>query len=234
MPEVHELRDALPNGQPNPITSVAVLAQRFNAPQGYDVGHVENVVVDVKLVGDRETLPVGFVAVQDTLDTKEPVFQKKRLCVKLIPRDSTDTAVCDLRVTSKSRYAPAYCTLLGELNGMSLWIRWRKLPPIVRQTQASTAMTHSAWEGMSFVQNPSLPYSPQPDASTQGQLIYSVSAMEGIPFVLHERFGGPRNDTSQYMILDVPHKTFTQIETEYDYDFLTERSVAAHQAPSQD
>uniref|UniRef100_S4RGY6 Multivesicular body subunit 12B n=1 Tax=Petromyzon marinus TaxID=7757 RepID=S4RGY6_PETMA len=170
MPEVRELREALPEMSQAPITGIGMVASRGSAPQGYEVilnsddnveadlwkdkmfksktkrylcvtrkstfqrnnGHGDNVVVDMKLVGEKETLPVGFMAVQDTLDTRhraeEPALQKKRLCVKLIPRDSTEVAVCDVKVNGRARQPPPHYTFIGELNSMGLWFKLGRVP----------------------------------------------------------------------------------------------------------
>lgn len=272
MPEVRELREALPEMSQAPITGIGMVASRGSAPQGYEVilnsddnveadlwkdkmfksktkrylcvtrkGHGDNVVVDMKLVGEKETLPVGFMAVQDTLDTKEPALQKKRLCVKLIPRDSTEVAVCDVKVNGRARQPPPHYTFIGELNSMGLWFKLGRVPKspfrMVRGPSAPQLPTPapSPRPKMPPRQDsaplPALPsrFDARLDTSYQSQAIYTsaMSAMEGVPFVLHERYATDSNNLRQYEIPHIQLKSFKEIESEYDYDFLTERSAAA-------
>ncbi|XP_078459639.1 multivesicular body subunit 12B isoform X2 [Lampetra fluviatilis] len=272
MPEVRELREALPEMSQAPITGIGMVASRGSAPQGYEIlnsddnveadlwkdkmfksktkrylcvtrkGHGDNVVVDMKLVGEKETLPVGFMAVQDTLDTKEPALQKKRLCVKLIPRDSTEVAVCDVKVNGRARQPPPHYTFIGELNSMGLWFKLGRVPKspfrMVRGPSAPQlpTPTPSPRPKMPPRQDsaplPVLPsrFDARLDTSYQSQAIYTsaMSAMEGVPFVLHERYA---TDSNNYEIPHIQLKSFKEIESEYDYDFLTERSAAAARKP---
>ncbi|MBN3299499.1 MB12B protein, partial [Amia calva] len=90
--------------------------------------HLGNVLVDMKLIDIKDTLPVGFIPIQETVDTQEPAFRKRRLCIKFIPRDSTEAAICDIRILGKSKQAPPQYTFIGELNNMGIWYRMGKVP----------------------------------------------------------------------------------------------------------
>ncbi|KAJ6652646.1 hypothetical protein lerEdw1_011241 [Lerista edwardsae] len=68
--------------------------------------HLGNVLVDMKLIEIKDTLPVGFIPIQETMDTQETAFRKKRLCIKFIPRDSTEAAICDIRILGRGKQAP--------------------------------------------------------------------------------------------------------------------------------
>ncbi|XP_068513484.1 multivesicular body subunit 12B isoform X2 [Anas acuta] len=90
--------------------------------------HLGNVLVDMKLIDIKDTLPVGFIPIQETVDTQEVAFRKKRLCIKFIPRDSTEAAICDIRILSRSKQAPPQYTFIGELNSMGIWYRMGRVP----------------------------------------------------------------------------------------------------------
>ncbi|GAA6087526.1 multivesicular body subunit 12B-like isoform X1 [Tachysurus ichikawai] len=75
--------------------------------------HLGNVLVDMKLIDIKDTLPVGFIPIQETVDTQEPAFRKRRLCIKFIPRDSTEAAICDIRILGRSKQAPPQYTFIG-------------------------------------------------------------------------------------------------------------------------
>lgn len=47
------------------------------------------------------------------LSLEEVVFRKKRLCIKFIPRDSTEAAICDIRIMGRTKQAPPQYTFIG-------------------------------------------------------------------------------------------------------------------------
>ncbi|KAI2661525.1 Multivesicular body subunit 12B [Labeo rohita] len=72
-----------------------------------------NVVVDMKLIDLKDCLPEGFTPIQDTTDTQEQALRKERLCVKLVPRHSADTAICDVVIQGKSKQGLTNYTFMG-------------------------------------------------------------------------------------------------------------------------
>lgn len=48
---------------------------------------------------------------------EEHAFRKRRLCIKFIPRDSTEAAICDIRILGRSRQAPPQYTFIGWAAG---------------------------------------------------------------------------------------------------------------------
>ncbi|KAJ3605167.1 hypothetical protein NHX12_027217 [Muraenolepis orangiensis] len=116
MPEVRELSEALPEMPMDPITGVGVVSTTtdgldadlwkdglfkskvtrylcFTRVFSKENSHLGNVLVDMKLIDIKDTLPVGFIPIQETVDTQEHAFRKRRLCIKFIPRDSTEAAI---------------------------------------------------------------------------------------------------------------------------------------------
>nr|XP_035968793.1 multivesicular body subunit 12B isoform X8 [Halichoerus grypus] len=123
--------------------------------------HLGNVLVDMKLIDIKDTLPVGFIPIQETVDTRESpfstthhngtflppeelAFRKKRLCIKFIPRDSTEAAICDIRIMGRTKQAPPQYTFIGELNSMGIWYRMGKVPRNHDSSQPTTPSQSSA------------------------------------------------------------------------------------------
>ncbi|XP_078502229.1 multivesicular body subunit 12B isoform X3 [Lissotriton helveticus] len=100
--------------------------------------HLGNVLVDMKLIDIKDTLPVGFIPIQETIDTQETAFRKKRLCIKFIPRDSTEAAICDVRILGRSKQAPPQYTFIGELNNMGIWYRMGRVPRAPESSQPTS------------------------------------------------------------------------------------------------
>uniref|UniRef100_A0A667X172 Multivesicular body subunit 12Bb n=1 Tax=Myripristis murdjan TaxID=586833 RepID=A0A667X172_9TELE len=109
---------------------------RKNVSQG-------NVVVDMKLIDMKDTLPEGFTPVQETVDTKETATRKRRLCVKLSPHAEAKTAVYDIQITGKSKYHLVNYTCIGELNSMGIW--YRKGDVLQPQSSQRAGSMQSIW-----------------------------------------------------------------------------------------
>ncbi|XP_042193275.1 multivesicular body subunit 12Ba isoform X1 [Callorhinchus milii] len=207
--------------------------------------HLGNVLVDMKLIDLKDTLPVGFIPIQETMDTQESAFRKKRLCIKFIPRDSTEAAICDVKIYGKSRQAPPQYTFIGELNNMGIWYRMGKVPKI--QEQSEPTMTTSVAVSSSPSPVPNLPRhisltlpasfrgktnGTRPDFEHQTSNLYAISAMDGVPFTISEKFASALDAVQPIDLMSITIKSLAEIEKEYDYSFRTEQSAAAHLPPS--
>ncbi|XP_039331007.1 multivesicular body subunit 12B isoform X3 [Saimiri boliviensis] len=242
MPEVKDLSEALPETSMDPITGVGVVASRNRAPTGYDVSHLGNVLVDMKLIDIKDTLPVGFIPIQETVDTQEVAFRKKRLCIKFIPRDSTEAAICDIRIMGRTKQAPPQYTFIGELNSMGIWYRMGRVPRNHDSSQPTTPSQSSA----ASTPAPNLPRhisltlpatfrgrnSTRTDYEYQHSNLYAISAMDGVPFMISEKFSCVPESMQPFDLLGITIKSLAEIEKEYEYSFRTEQSAAARLPPS--
>ncbi|KAM7092272.1 multivesicular body subunit 12B isoform 6-T6 [Molossus nigricans] len=219
MPEVKDLSEALPETSMDPITGVGVVASRNRAPTGYDVvaqtadgvdadlwkdglfkskvtrylcftrsfskenSHLGNVLVDMKLIDIKDTLPVGFIPIQETVDTQEVAFRKKRLCIKFIPRDSTEAAICDIRIMGRTKQAPPQYTFIGHIS--------LTLPATFRGRNSTRA-----------------------DYEYQHSNLYAISAMDGVPFMISEKFSCVPESMQPFDLLGVTIKSLAEIEKE--------------------
>ncbi|XP_051525903.1 multivesicular body subunit 12B-like [Myxocyprinus asiaticus] len=77
-----------------------------------------NVAVEMKLIDLKDCFPEGFTPIQDTIDTQEQALRKERLCMKLIPRHSAETAIYDVVLQGKSKQSLANYTFIGLLPGL--------------------------------------------------------------------------------------------------------------------
>ncbi|XP_068938827.1 multivesicular body subunit 12B isoform X4 [Petaurus breviceps papuanus] len=210
--------------------------------------HLGNVLVDMKLIDIKDTLPVGFIPIQETVDTQEVAFRKKRLCIKFIPRDSTEAAICDIRIMGRTKQAPPQYTFIGELNNMGIWYRMGRVPRNHESPQPATPSPSSA-----STPAPNLPRhisltlpatfrgrnSTRTDYEYQHSNLYAISednsthpAMDGVPFMISEKFSCVPESMQSIDLLGITIKSLAEIEKEYDYSFRTEQSAAARLPPS--
>ncbi|XP_064532562.1 multivesicular body subunit 12B isoform X1 [Pseudopipra pipra] len=205
--------------------------------------HLGNVLVDMKLIDIKDTLPVGFIPIQETIDTQEIAFRKKRLCIKFIPRDSTEAAICDIRILGRSKQAPPQYTFIGELNSMGIWYRMGRVPrnhdpaqpaappaPAPASTPAPNLPRHISLTLPASFRGKS--HSTRLDLEHQHSNLYAISAMDGVPFMISEKFACAPEGMQPVDLLGITIKTLAEIEKEYDYSFRTEQSAAARLPPS--
>ncbi|EHH24246.1 ESCRT-I complex subunit MVB12B, partial [Macaca mulatta] len=204
--------------------------------------HLGNVLVDMKLIDIKDTLPVGFIPIQETVDTQEVAFRKKRLCIKFIPRDSTEAAICDIRIMGRTKQAPPQYTFIGELNSMGIWYRMGRVPRNHDSSQPTTPSQSSA----ASTPAPNLPRhisltlpatfrgrnSTRTDYEYQHSNLYAISAMDGVPFMISEKFSCVPESMQPFDLLGITIKSLAEIEKEYEYSFRTEQSAAARLPPS--
>ncbi|KAG3287995.1 multivesicular body subunit 12B [Ictidomys tridecemlineatus] len=204
--------------------------------------HLGNVLVDMKLIDIKDTLPVGFIPMQETVDTQEVAFRKKRLCIKFIPRDSTEAAICDIRIMGRTKQAPPQYTFIGELNSMGIWYRMGRVPRNHDSSQPTTPSQSSA----ASTPAPNLPRhisltlpatfrgrnSSRTDYEYQHSNLYAISAMDGVPFMISEKFSCVPESMQPFDLLGITIKSLAEIEKEYEYSFRTEQSAAARLPPS--
>uniref|UniRef100_A0AAQ5X802 Multivesicular body subunit 12B n=1 Tax=Amphiprion ocellaris TaxID=80972 RepID=A0AAQ5X802_AMPOC len=209
--------------------------------------HLGNVLVDMKLIDIKDTLPVGFIPIQETVDTQEQAFRKRRLCIKFIPRDSTEAAICDIRILGRSKQAPPQYTFIGELNNMGIWYRMGNVPRAQDSTHMPTQLHCPSMSTLTTCLyvlvlalhiSMTLPASfrgkntTRPDYEHQNSNLYAISAMDGVPFMISEKFACASSDLQQVDLMGITIKSLAEIEKEYDYSFRTEHSAAARLPPS--
>uniref|UniRef100_A0A3B5ATM7 Multivesicular body subunit 12Bb n=1 Tax=Stegastes partitus TaxID=144197 RepID=A0A3B5ATM7_9TELE len=100
-----------------------------------------DVVVDMKLTDIKDPLPESFIPVQETIDTKEAAMRKRRLCVKMSPREAAETAIYDIQIVAKSKYHLVNYTCMGEMNNMGIWYRMGNVSQHQSSEKTSSSVT---------------------------------------------------------------------------------------------
>uniref|UniRef100_A0A663E950 Multivesicular body subunit 12A n=1 Tax=Aquila chrysaetos chrysaetos TaxID=223781 RepID=A0A663E950_AQUCH len=163
------------------------------------------------------------------------ISRKKRVYVKLLPLDAAETAVFDLKLSSKSKALPHYMKI-GEIGNFAIWC---KKGPVLK----SKAQPLSAGLKQLSLQSPdsdhkspaarcSIKRASQHESLYDTSNIYGLSAMDGVPFTLHPKFESKLSSGSNAILADLNVKSLADIEKEYNYAFVVERTAAARLPPS--
>ncbi|KAF1403849.1 Multivesicular body subunit 12A, partial [Spheniscus magellanicus] len=163
--------------------------------------------------------------------------RKKRVYVKLLPLDAAETAVFDIKLSSKSKALPHYMKI-GEMGSFAIWC---KKGPVLKSSPQPVPKPRTISAGLRQL-------SLQPSASDQkyghvryfffspGMFLKHLSllfpAMDGVPFTLHPKFESKLSSGSNAILADLNIKSLADIEEEYNYAFVVERTAAARLPPS--
>ncbi|XP_067829293.1 multivesicular body subunit 12A isoform X2 [Heptranchias perlo] len=203
-----------------------------------------DIVADIQLLPDKSPLPSGFAFIGEFLDSKVTASKKKRLCIKRVPFSEADTAVFDVKLTGKSKQIVPSYTCIGELSGFVIWCRKGRVAkpkPLPKPRSIGVDMRGLSLENKSSSKREELDTLPRlskrrsnlepKDAVYSTENIYGISAMDGVPFVLHPRFESNMNVPSAN-IANLQIKSRAEIENEYNYSFMTEKTAAARLPPT--
>ncbi|XP_075404924.1 multivesicular body subunit 12A [Tenrec ecaudatus] len=205
----------------------------------------ENVVAEIQVLADKSPLPPGFSPVSDPQDSKASMSKKKRMCVKLVPLGASDTAVFDVRLSGKTKTVPGYLRV-GDMGGFAIWCKKAKTPkPVPKPRSLSRDMRGLSLDPPGQPSKSGLPERTlsrlgsrtstlrRSDSIYEASSLYGISAMDGVPFTLHPRFEGKSCGPLAFSAFaGLTIKSLADIEEEYNYGFVVEKTAAARLPPS--
>ncbi|XP_053577713.1 multivesicular body subunit 12A [Bombina bombina] len=214
---------------------------------------LEQVVTDIQMVTDKTPLPVGFAYISEFIDPKVTISKKKRLCAKLLPLNNTEQTVCEIKITMKNKQLGPPYQRFGEISGLALWckkVNTILLRPTPKPRSVNAGIRGLSLDGASLAQSMSSATTPNPPAEKlspktigKSSLVensiydssnfYGISAIDGIPFTIHPMFENrsPNTGVVSSSFNNFRVKTLSDIENEYNYGFVVERSAAARMPP---
>ncbi|KAJ8384638.1 hypothetical protein AAFF_G00199700 [Aldrovandia affinis] len=205
------------------------------------------VVSDMQVTSEKEATPHGYCYIPEYLEAKASMWRKKRVCVCIVPLGTVETAVLDIKLTTKSKVVLQHYTCLGEVHGYVLWCKkgiFAGPVPRVKPRSISLEIKRLSLDQPAPPKPPKLSNSSR--APAVGKLshrrsnlqslhnvvnvcesinIHNISAIDGIPFALHPRFESPPDTMVPSATLNIRIKTVQDIENEYGYSFAVEEKV---------
>ncbi|KAM6394809.1 multivesicular body subunit 12A [Rhynochetos jubatus] len=245
---------AAPEAAPAGWTVIAVTVEGAAANLGKGFGHKGGgylcvstggaqappgpVVTDVQVLSDRSPQPTGYTRVPEFPEPRTGASRKKRVYVKLLPLDAAETAVFDIKLSSKSKALPHYMKI-GEMGNFAIWCKKgpvsnRSPPPVPKPRTLSAGLQQLSLQSrsdQSALARCSVRRAAQHEALYDAN-IYGLSAMDGVPFTLHPKFESKLSAGSNALLADLNVKSLADIEKEYNYAFVVEKTAAARLPPS--
>nr|XP_033479120.1 multivesicular body subunit 12A isoform X1 [Epinephelus lanceolatus] len=210
------------------------------------------VVSDIQLISEKDSIPHGYCFIAEHLEAKASVWKKKRVCVRVVPVGSVDTAVLDIKVTAKSKMMLQHYTYVGDIHGYVLWCRkghFSSPMPQAKPRSVSLDLRTLSLDQPSapLPLRPSNPPPPLPhnklsqrrhslhtkdniDKPADGS-VHGITALDGVPFTLHPKFNVPANGPA-LQLNNIRIKSLQDIENEYNYTFAVEESAAKRTRPT--
>ncbi|NXS38984.1 MB12A protein, partial [Balaeniceps rex] len=248
---------AAPDAVPAGWTVIAVTVEGAAANLGKGFGHKGGgylcvstggaqaapgtVVTDVQVLSDRSPQPAGYTRAPEFPEPRPGLSRKKRVYVKLLPRDAAETAVFDIKLSSKSKALPHYMKI-GEMGNFAIWC---KKGPVLKASPQPVPKPRTISAGLKQLSlQPSdsgqkyacdnflLLFLPPTPGTFLKHLSLLFPAMDGVPFTLHPKFESKLSSGSKPILADLNVKSFADIEKEYNYAFVVERTAAARLPPS--
>nr|XP_031545628.1 multivesicular body subunit 12A [Vicugna pacos] len=190
-------------------------------------------------------LVVGLRASAAGIQCEASVSKKKRMCVKLVPLGVADTAVFDVRLSGKTKTVPGYLRV-GDMGGFAIWCKKAKAPrPVPKPRALSRDMRDLSLDPPGQPSKGGFPERTlsrlgsrastlrRSDSIYEASNLYGMSAMDGVPFTLHPRFEGKSCGPLAFSAFaDLTIKSLADIEEEYNYGFVVEKTAAARLPPS--
>uniref|UniRef100_A0A3Q3FF32 Multivesicular body subunit 12A n=1 Tax=Labrus bergylta TaxID=56723 RepID=A0A3Q3FF32_9LABR len=194
--------------------AAANFTRSFGMKSGYYLCYCKDlaggmVVSDIQLISDKDSIPHGYCYIAEHLEPKASVTKKKRVCVRVVPVGSVDTAVLDIKLTAKSKMMLQHYTYVGDVHGYVLWCRKGYFSsPLPKAKPRSVSLD---LRGLSLDQPPApLPLRPS----------------------LHPKFDVQTNSSVNSQLNNIRIKSLQDIENEYHYAFVVEENAAKRTRPS--
>ncbi|KAM3727212.1 Multivesicular body subunit 12B [Dirofilaria immitis] len=207
---------------------VRYLAISRDTPQNTVGTHV---VTDLCVVKDSDPIPMGFIAIDYTADSKEKALRKKYLCVRTVARDAVVDAVGEILLLSKMRKPLKNYSSAGEVDGILICFKHIVIPSsfgvAIPRSRSTTSMLYpSIGNGDFRHSSPSLDKTKKISIPTNALTIKAVKrGVEDVPFKLNPQVESTLAKNKLEMLPELKKCDSEQLDRDYCYYFTLERAM---------
>uniref|UniRef100_A0A915PD48 MABP domain-containing protein n=1 Tax=Setaria digitata TaxID=48799 RepID=A0A915PD48_9BILA len=177
-----------------------------------------HVVTDLCVVKDSDPIPMGFIAIDYTADSKEKPLRKKYLCVRTVARDAVVDAIGEIVLLSKMRKPPKNYSSAGEVDGILICFKHIVIPSsfgiAIPRSRSTTSVLYPSVGSNEFRHSsPTLDREKKPSLTTN---------------VLTIKTSGKRGVEDLEMLPELKNCDREQLDRDYCYHFTLERAMLSN------
>ncbi|KAL7057018.1 hypothetical protein AAHC03_019364 [Spirometra sp. Aus1] len=171
----------------------------------FDPKSPPEVLVELMLINERDSVRSGFQAIDKTHDTRERCLKRKVLCARFEPWVPNVTAITEIFILSRIGDQLTGHTYVGDLSSQAI-------------LACSQTVLGSPMDGSS-------PKRPAPKVGDKSSPIFQpmLNPLKGVPFELSALCR--RNSQNGMKSLPIQPRAAEDVEQEFSYNFSLERSV---------
>ncbi|VDK78369.1 unnamed protein product [Litomosoides sigmodontis] len=192
-----------------------------------------HVVTDLCVVKDSDPIPMGFVAIDYTADSKEKALRKKYLCVRTVSRDAVVDAVGEIILLSKLRKPPKNYSSAGEVDGILICFKHIVIPSsfgVAIPRSSSTSVLYPSLGTHEFRHsNPTLDKAKISITANALTIKAGVKrGVEDVPFKLNPKVESSLAMNKLEMLPELKKCDSEQLDRDYCYCFTLERAMLSN------
>lgn len=194
-----------------------------------------HVVTDLCVVRESDPIPLGFIAIDYTADSKEKSLRKKYLCVRTVARDAVVDAVGDIIVLSKQRKPPKNYSSAGEIDGTTICFKHIVIPSsfgvVIPRSQSSSGNIGIYPSMNNEFRNSAPSLADKVSSAASGMKALTIKSgvtrrgIEDVPFKLNPLIESAIFKNQISSLPEIKPCDRETVEREYDYQFHVERAT---------
>ncbi|EJW82432.1 hypothetical protein WUBG_06658 [Wuchereria bancrofti] len=212
---------------------VRYLAITRGTPQNTISTHV---VTDLCVVKDSDPIPMGFIAIDYTADSKEKALRKKYLCVRTVARDAVVDAIGEIVLLSKLRKPPKNYSSAGEIDGVLVCFKHIVIPSsfgvtIPRSRSTTSVLYPSIETNESRHSTPALDRTKTTSITAKNSLTIKAGmkrGVEDVPFKLNPQVESILAKNKLEVLPELKKCDSEQLDRDYCYYFTLERAMLSN------
>ncbi|KAL3990595.1 hypothetical protein ACH3XW_32415 [Acanthocheilonema viteae] len=210
---------------------VRYLAISRDTPQNTVGMHV---VTDLCVVKDSDPIPMGFIAIDYTADSKEKTLRKKYLCVRTMARDVVVDAVGEIVLLSRMRKPPKNYSSAGEVDGILICFKHIIIPSsfgvTIPRSKSTTSVLYPSIATNEFRHSNSTLDKTTPSITANALTIKAGAkrGVEDVPFKLNPKVESSLVKNKLEMLPELKKCDSEQLDRDYCYYFTLERAMLSN------
>ncbi|XP_033119199.1 multivesicular body subunit 12B-like [Anneissia japonica] len=185
------------------------------------------VLKDLAIIKENDVIPMNYTALNQTKDTSEQCLKKKKVVVQYENRFTSGSAICEVYLTKNSKQKVAESSCKGEINGLTLSVRYGTGPKIQQKVTQQLSTPPEPQPKPVPAPRTNLPSTTHLTTVKRSGTMRAIQLhnqpLDGVTFDINSAFKALLNTNTNFTVPNLNCLTSEQIEEKYKYDFQTEK-----------